>query len=31
MMGDVIFCDVNSTSRADAMKDSLKTSEAKSR
>ena len=29
MMGDVIVCDLNSTSRADAMKDLLKTSEAK--
>ena len=29
MMGDVIVCDFNSTSRADAMKDLLKTSEAK--
>ena len=29
MMGDVIICDLNSTSRADAMKDLLKTSEAK--
>ena len=28
-MGDVIVCDLNSTSRADAMKDLLKTSEAK--
>ena len=29
MMGDVIVCDLNSTSRADAMKDLLETSEAK--
>ena len=29
MMGDVMVCDLNSTSRADAMKDLLKTSEAK--
>ena len=29
MMGDVIVCDLNSTSCADAMKDVLKTSEAK--
>ena len=29
MMGDVIVCDLNSTSRADAMKDLLKTSESK--
>ena len=29
MTGDVIVCDLNSTSRADAMKDLLKTSEAK--
>ena len=29
MMGDAIVCDLNSTSRADAMKDLLKTSEAK--
>ena len=29
MMGDVIVCDLNSTSRADAMKYLLKTSEAK--
>ena len=28
-MGDVIVCELNSTSRADAMKDLLKTSEAK--
>ena len=29
MMGDVLVCDLTSTSRADAMKDLLKTSEAK--
>ena len=29
MMGDVIVCDLNSTARADAMKDLPKTSEAK--
>ena len=29
MMGDVILCDLNSTSRADAMKDLLKILESK--